>query len=140
MFSVCVLVFLVSLIIWGVAALRQRRSKSPEQPPLARWARRIAVTISALNLLFPITVLLAALSAMSDFATLISRFTRLMTLPLILPVAAAVLTIGAVGFTGLAWRNRYWNIWGRAHYTLVTLSALVFSGWLHYWNWLGWRF
>jgi hypothetical protein len=29
---------------------------------------------------------------------------------------------------------------GRVHYTLVTLGALSFAGWLYYWNLLGWHF
>ena len=37
----------------------------------------------------------------------------------------------------LAWMRRYGSLAGRIHYTLVTLAALLFIGWLAYWNlWL----
>jgi len=57
-----------------------------------------------------------------------------------LPVLAIVLTIGLAVFTVLAWKDRYWGILGRLHYTLVTLAAVVFIPFLHYWNLLGVRF
>jgi hypothetical protein len=58
----------------------------------------------------------------------------MLAVALAFPVAAAVLTIGAAIFTGLAWRDRYWSVCGRIHYTLVTLAAVVFAWWLNYWN------
>jgi hypothetical protein len=55
-------------------------------------------------------------------------------------VLAAVLTIGALIYSALAWKNSYWGIVARVHYTLVTLAALAFVWFLNYWNLLGWRF
>jgi hypothetical protein len=34
----------------------------------------------------------------------------------------------------------YWNVWGRIHYALFALAAMVFLLQLQYWNLLGWRF
>lgn len=51
-----------------------------------------------------------------------------------LPVPAIVLTIGLAVFTVLAWKDRYWGILGRLHYTLVTLAAVAFVLFLNYWN------
>jgi len=47
-------------------------------------------------------------------------------------ILAVVLTIGLVVFTVLAWKDRYWNVWGRLHYTLITLAAFVFIPFLYY--------
>ena len=55
-------------------------------------------------------------------------------------VLAAVLTAGAIVYTGLAWKNNYWGTAVRGHYTLVTAAAVVFVWLLNYWNLLGWRF
>jgi hypothetical protein len=55
-------------------------------------------------------------------------------------VVAAVLTIGALVATLLAWKNRYWGIAGRVYYTLVTCAAVAFVWFMSYWNMLGWRF
>ena len=52
-------------------------------------------------------------------------------------IPLAVLTIGAVVFTVLAWKNQYWQIAGRVYYTLVTLAAVAFVWFLNYWNLLG---
>ncbi|NIP68218.1 MAG: hypothetical protein GTO04_03250, partial [Planctomycetales bacterium] len=43
-----------------------------------------------------------------------------------LGVLAAVLTVGALVYTALAWKNRYWGVAGRAYYTLVTVAAVAF--------------
>ena len=53
---------------------------------------------------------------------------------------SAVLTVGALVYTVLAWKNSYWGIAARAYYTLVTVAAVAFVWFLNYWNLLGWRF
>ena len=51
---------------------------------------------------------------------------------LLLALLAAVLTIGALVYTVLAWKDKYWGIAGRVYYTLVTLAAVAFVWFLHY--------
>ena len=55
-------------------------------------------------------------------------------------VLAAVLTVGALLYSVLAWKRGYWGIAARVHYTLVTVAAVAFVWFLNYWNLLGWRF
>jgi hypothetical protein len=57
-----------------------------------------------------------------------------------LGVLAAALTVGALVYTVLAWKNSYWGIAFRAYYTLVAVAAVAFVWFLNYWNWLGWRY
>jgi hypothetical protein len=57
-----------------------------------------------------------------------------------LGVVSAVLTVGALIYGVLTWKNGYWGIATRAHYTLVTVAALAFVWFLNFWNLLGWRF
>ena len=57
-----------------------------------------------------------------------------------LGVLSAVLTVGALVYTVLAWKNSYWGIAGRVYYTLVTVAAVAFVWFLNYWNLLGWRY
>jgi hypothetical protein len=57
-----------------------------------------------------------------------------------LGVLSAVLTVGALIYTALAWKNGYWGIAARSYYTLVTVAAVAFVWFLNYWNLLGWRF
>jgi hypothetical protein len=57
-----------------------------------------------------------------------------------LGVFSALLTVGALIYTLLAWKNNYWGVAFRAYYTLVTVAALAFVWYLNYWNLLGWRY
>jgi CubicO group peptidase (beta-lactamase class C family) len=56
-----------------------------------------------------------------------------------LGVIAAVLTVGALVYAVLAWKDRYWGVATRAHYSLVTVAAVAYVWFLNYWNLLGWR-
>jgi len=57
-----------------------------------------------------------------------------------LGVLAAMLTIGALVYMVLAWKDCYWSLAFRAYYTLVTVAAVAFVWFLNYWNLLGWRY
>ncbi len=57
-----------------------------------------------------------------------------------LGVLSAVLTVGVLAYTVLAWKNGYWGIAARVYYTLVTVAAVAFVWFTNYWNLLGWRF
>ncbi len=55
-------------------------------------------------------------------------------------VLSAILTVGALVYTVLAWKDSYWGVTFRAYYTLVTVAAVAFVWFLNYWNLLGWRY
>jgi hypothetical protein len=55
-------------------------------------------------------------------------------------LAGAVLTIGAVAYSVLAWLRRYWGVAFRVYYTVVSVAAVAFVWFLDYWNLLGWRY
>jgi hypothetical protein len=59
---------------------------------------------------------------------------------LVLGVLSAVLTVGGVVYTVLAWKNGYWGIAARVYYTLATVVAVALVWFLNFWNLLGWRF
>jgi len=131
--SVSAVFFLVTLFLWPVEAWLKRGSGVPTLPRLSRW---LAGTVCALHLVF-----IAALSAvMGNFVDIIYGVPTLLRVALVLPLLAAVLTTAQLVLTVLTWRNRYWSIWGRAYYTLLTTVVLVFTWWLDYWNLLGFRY
>lgn len=45
---------------------------------------------------------------------------------LCLPIVTTGMTLGLLFLTGLAWRNRYWSVWERMYYTLVTRLCCSF--------------
>ena len=59
---------------------------------------------------------------------------------LLLPPVSAALSLLLRLQAFRAWRRRWWAPFGRAHYSLVTLAALGFVGFLACWNLLGLRF
>jgi hypothetical protein len=59
---------------------------------------------------------------------------------LALGVISAVLTVAAVVYTVLAWKDGYWGVAARAYFTLVTVAAVAFVWFLNEWNLLGWRY
>jgi hypothetical protein len=117
--------------------IRNRRLSSHRKPASrgARMAYWIIGGISVLNLLFVIGTVLWGNLALPHFG--VSMIYRIV---LGVGVLSAVLTVGALLYSVLAWKNSYWGIAARVHYTLVTLAAVAFVWFLNYWNLLGWRF
>jgi hypothetical protein len=44
------------------------------------------------------------------------------------------LTLAVVAVAVLAWKDRYWGVAGRVHYSLIALAAVLFVFFLSYWN------
>jgi hypothetical protein len=63
-----------------------------------------------------------------------------MKIALGLGVLSALLTVSALVYTALAWKDGYWGVALRVYYTLVTVAAVAFIWFLNYWNLLGWRY
>ena len=51
-----------------------------------------------------------------------------------LAIPVAILAVGAVIFTVLAWRRAFWSLGWRIHYSLVTLVAVSVVWWYFNWN------
>jgi CubicO group peptidase (beta-lactamase class C family) len=136
---VCVLVFLSMLPVALIRFIRGRRSVG-DQNPVSRGARvadRIILAISLLNLLFVVGIAIwfrpMHPSELHDIPQIVENVLGFGFL-------SAVLTLGALVYSVLAWKNSYWGIAFRAYYTLVTFAAVAFVWFLNYWNWLGWRY
>ena len=132
----CVLMFVSMIPVVLIRFIRNRRLSSDRKPAprSARVAYWIIVGISVLNLLFVIGTVLWGNPVPLFGVSMIYRIV------LGLGVLSAVLTVGALLYSVLAWKNSYWGIAARVHYTLVTVAALAFVWFLNYWNLLGWRF
>jgi hypothetical protein len=135
----CVLIFLSMIPVAAIRWIWDRRMSRERNPPArgARVARWIIGAISVLNLLVVGGMMWGAMGGMQN---------ELLDPPMIIKIAlgggvlAAVLTLGALVYTLLAWKNSYWGIAFRVYYTLVTVAAVAFVWFLNYWNMLGWRF
>jgi hypothetical protein len=136
---VCILAFL-SMILVGLIRLIRDRLRSGDRKTTSRGARAanwIILGISLMNLLVVATLVWGANGGMPN---------DLLDPPLILKIVlglgvlAAMLAIGALVYTALAWKDSYWSLAFRAYYTLVTVAAVAFVWFLNYWNLLGWRY
>lgn len=128
------LVLLSAVVGWsGVGLWRRYRRGMPEdeRPRAARWTAGIASAL-CLGFVLGLGVLVA-----TDPVRLITGTPPALLALLALPVLAGIATFGTVVFCVLAWRDGYWGLLGRVHYTLVALACLVFLGVLRYWNLLG---
>jgi len=132
----CVLMFLSMIPVILIRFIRDRRLSSDRKPAPrgARVAYWIIGGISILDLLFVIGTVLWFNPVPVFGASTIYKIV------LGVGVLGAVLTVGALIYSALAWKKRYWSIAARVHYTLVTLAAVAFVWFLNYWNLLGWRF
>lgn len=132
----CVAAFLSVIpvvVIRAFRALRRtdERRGTPGGASAAIWT---LAAISVLNLLFVI-----GLWQWGDPRPLFG-VSLMFKIVLGLGVVSAVLTIGAIGFSVAAWKNRYWGVAARAYYTVVTVAAIGFVWFLNSWNLLGWQF
>jgi len=132
--AICMLLF-ISVIIAAPVGLFVNRGRTDRQPQpgLARAARWALGGAAVLSLAFVVFFGVA----LSDNTTLATGEAPLLNVLGFISIPLVVLTIGAVVFTVLVWKNQYWHIAGRVYYTLVTLAAVAFVWFLHDWNLLG---
>jgi CubicO group peptidase (beta-lactamase class C family) len=124
--AICLVLLLTGVLGWPLAACvhRRRGTSRPDAPRLARRARWVAGLAGLLALLF-LGALAVTLRQMSLLYGLPLGLRALLAVPLLLALLTLITAICGV----LAWRQRYWSIWGRIHYSLVTL-ALVGLMWV----------
>ena len=134
----CVLIFLLASIAWPVVYFIRLLWKQPSEAARpAGSARLLAGLVSALSLVFIIGVVLTLHFRAYEFVYGVPPFFIAL---LCIPLATTIMTGGLFVFTILAWKNAYWSVIGRLHYSLVALAAMAFIWFLDYWNLLGFRF
>jgi CubicO group peptidase (beta-lactamase class C family) len=134
-----VLVVLSMIPVAAIGHLRNRRL-SGERKPASRGARAAHWIILGISILNPLFVVGLVWGGQGGTQNILLDPSLIIRVVLGLGVLSAVLTAGALVYTGLAWKDSYWNIAGRAYYTLVATAAVAFVWFLNYWNLLGWRF
>ena len=138
--AVCILLFL-STLIWPLGSIFNRCPSKQERPVkqqrMARAARWLAGGAGMLNLLFLIGLISFASVSLTN--EIIYSTTASLIALLTIPLFTATLALASVAFCALAWKNGYWSLTGRIHYTSVILGLLTFIWWLNNWNLLGYK-
>jgi len=135
--GVCGVLFL-STILATLAGfvLRLFKKGKPVAQPLSRAAHWLVFLISALYLLASVIFLL---STGSGEAIVYGQMSTV-NVALGIWLFAAILTLPLLVFAVLSWKNRYWRITTRIHYSLVTVASLGLIWFLSYWKLLGFRY
>lgn len=128
----CVAVLFSALVGWPVAAFITRGCEVPGGPRTAvsalvswlGWLTAVAATVYLVGF----TVVM---SDANQIAFGISPFLERLQ---IIPLVIAGLTVGVLFGTLVAWRNGYWRLTGRLHYTLVLFSSLGLIWMMVHWN------
>ncbi|MFZ5881095.1 MAG: serine hydrolase domain-containing protein [Chloroflexota bacterium] len=129
--GISLLLLASEILATGIRFLRRKRT--PQPPPRnAILARRLLNGAAWLGLLFPATVILGSQGYVYGEMGLFG-------LGLALPIAMSLLVLGAAALTIRAWRERWWTLGGRIHYSLVVLAAFAYLWFLNFWNILGWK-
>ncbi len=131
--GVSVLLFLS--LVMGRPLLALVRRNTPVQPPAASAAQWVLWGAAALSLLFIALVVVAVLGGQS--ALLTGQIPLLGVCPVLFGLIVA-LAAAALIFTGLVWRDGEWGVYGRIHFTLVTLAVWAFIWFVNYWRLLHW--
>jgi len=134
LFTTCMLLFL-SVIIAALVNyfVNRRHTDRPPQPRMARVARWVLGGAAVLGLAFVAFFLIA----IPNDTSVLTGEAPLLNILGFISIPLAVLAVGALVFTVLAWKNQYWRLAGRMYYTLGTLAAVGFVWFLSYWNLLG---
>jgi CubicO group peptidase (beta-lactamase class C family) len=132
----CLLLLVSALVLMPVRWLVQRSVDGLE--PLRgreRGWRWLALALTVLDVGFVVGLTVLASNSDSLIEGRAGPIKAVLVLPMVsVPVTLAVL-VGAVA----AWRSRLWGRWGRFHYALFALAAVVFILEMNYWNLLGWK-
>ena len=132
--AVTLLVLLSAVVGWPLAMVRRRYRDGPPPPERPRIARWLAGTSAVC--LFGFLAGIGVLLATDPVGTLMSPPVSLQLL-FALPVLAALTALWAVPYVARSWRDSYWGVLSRLHYTLVVASAVGLLWLLAYWNLLG---
>lgn len=123
---------LMFVTVWTGWAYRRKDYKAMQGGE--RTAIKASLALGALNLVFVIS-LLVILTTYQD--TIIFDIPTALRVALWLPDLASIAAIAVLWFAVQAWRNGYWRVGRRVHYTLVALSGIFMAWFYYYWNFLG---
>jgi CubicO group peptidase (beta-lactamase class C family) len=134
----CTLVFFSACVVGSIGWLiRRTRKQLCKTSKMARLAQFLAVLVSALNLIFLMGLGLVVLN--TDFWEFFFGVPPAAIALLFIPPLTTGLTLGLLVFTVLAWKNKYYSVVGRLHYSSISVAAVAFIFFLNYWNLLGFR-
>ncbi|UCH63766.1 MAG: beta-lactamase family protein [Fidelibacterota bacterium] len=126
-----IILLLISTLLWPVGWLVNLFRKQavlpgkgiPIRPRFARPSRIVAIIV--MITFFAVATLYALYSLDPQGPLSWKGGTTIARAILFLLIASSGLSISLIVFSFLAWKDRYWSLCGRIHYTLVVLAAMT---------------
>jgi hypothetical protein len=130
------LVMLATMLGWLVGAWlrRLRGGELPAPPAQARLARLAAG--AAIAALVPALAGIAALGLLDDLSWVAGS--AVVAAPKALFSVGAATTLATVGYAGVAWRNRWWSLPHRVHFSAVAFALTTFVAVANQYHLVGW--
>jgi len=132
------LAFSVVLFITALTGFIYRRREIKEMPKAQKWAVRLSAATAAWALVTCVSTFVIVLNM--DLLDRLSRITPSLNVYLFMPIILVGLTIAMITLSVMAWKNKYWTMLKRVHFSLVALSAVALCWFFFHWNLLGWQF
>jgi CubicO group peptidase (beta-lactamase class C family) len=126
------------LFITVLTGFFYRRREINVMPKAQKWAVRLSAATAVWALATCVATLVVVMNM--DLLVRLSRITLSLNLYLFMPIILVGLTLAMIVMSVIAWKNKYWTVLKRVHFTLVALSAGILSLFFYYWNLLGWQF
>lgn len=126
---------LLFLTVWTGWLYRRKDYKAMQTPE--RTAIRLSMATGAMNVGF--VILLAGIMATYQLE-IYESIPTILKVSLVLPILILLTTIGMVYFAVKAWRENFWRLGRRIHYTLITAAAVFMAIFYNYWNMIGWQY
>jgi len=125
------------LLITALTGWAYRRKEFKAMEGGERVAIRLSLGVAAANLLY---LIFAAVIIASYGVELYEGIPTIFGVNQTLTVVALLLTLGMLWHAVKAWREGYWRLGRRIHYSLVTAAAVYLAVFFYYWNILGWQY
>lgn len=126
---------LIFLTVWIGWLYRRKEFQSFDQGESV--ALKLSMATSGMNLLF--VILLIGIFATYQIELYLA-IPAILKFSLILPLLIIPATLGTAYYAVKTWREGYWRLGRRVHYSLVTLASLFMVFFYSYWNMLGWQY
>ncbi|WP_248565536.1 hypothetical protein [Paenibacillus sp. L3-i20] len=115
-----------------------RKREIKVMPKEQKWFIRLSLVTSVWALLSLVVTFVVVLNM--DLLDRLSRITPELSIYLVMPIILITLTVAMIISSFFIWKNSYWTLLKRVHYTLVALSALITCLFYYHWNLIGWQF
>jgi hypothetical protein len=132
------LVFLFTILYWPVAwAIRKKYLQNQTDLSVLQFGMKLILWISCFIVF---VYLLCLMTIISDPVGIVFGIPGSLKIIQAMPVINLILIIGTLYYNIGVWKNKDYFFVSKIHYSLVTISLIIFEVQLYQWNLLGWNF